>query len=315
MITMATIGTSLIASKMVAAAGRVDGVAFTTAYSRDEARAQAFAESAGLDRHISDMATLLADDAIDALYIASPNAIHFEQALAALRAGKHVLVEKPATPTASEFAQLVDTANANGVVVLEAMRNVYDPGMAIVAEMLDSVGPVRSASFPYCKRSGRYDLVLAGQRVNIFDPAMAGGALLDLGVYCLEAAVALFGTPHSVTGRSVTLGNGVDGAGTALLSYPGFVVDVTYSKISTSRLPSEIQGEEGTLVIDKIAAPSQVRLETRVGPTRTFDLPAGGRNLHCSLERFATVVAGTSDAGTDNGRTAATLRMMDALRA
>ena len=94
--------------------------------------------------------------------------------------------------------------------------------------------------------------MLAGERVNIFDPAMAGGALNDLGVYCAHALVNLFGEPERVVAALVPIASGADGAGAALAVYDGFVADLSWSKITDSALPSEIQGELGTLEIDAI---------------------------------------------------------------
>lgn len=104
MFRFATIGTSWITTQFAADAARVDGVEVACAYSRDAARAAAFAERIGAPESTSDLAGLLASDDVDAVYVASPNALHLEQALAVIRAGKHVLVEKPATTTAADFA-------------------------------------------------------------------------------------------------------------------------------------------------------------------------------------------------------------------
>lgn len=312
MIRLASIGTSSIASKFIAASGKVPGAEFAIVYSRDADRAREFAAANGLAGHSSDFEVLLASDDVDALYIASPNSVHYEQCLAAIRAGKHVLVEKPATTDAASFARLRDAAADAGVVLLEAMRNAYDPGMATIRELLPQLGAIRRASFDYCQRSARYDLVLAGQRVNIFDPAMGGGALLDLGVYCISAAVDLFGAPTAVVGQSVPLPTGADGAGAALLGYEDLVVDVSYSKISFSRRPSEIQGELGTLLIDHIDAPRKLRLVSSTESDITVDEPVD--NLHCSLERFVELVDGDRDANPDQTRTLYTLRIADEIR-
>lgn len=314
MIALASIGTSSIASQFVAASAKVPGVSFTTAYSRDSGRAAEFADANGVAGHTDDFDALLASENVDALYVASPNSVHFEQCMAAIEAGKHVLVEKPATADADSFARLVDAATARGVVLLEAMRNVFDPGMAAVGDLLGQLGTIRRASLAYCQRSARYDLLLAGERVNIFDPKMGGGALLDLGVYCLSAAVELFGRPTAIAGQSVVLPNGVDGAGAALLGFPGCVVDVSYSKISHSGREAEIQGELGTLYIDHIAGPRRLRLELLDGASleQVIDEPAG--NLHFALARFVALIEGRADADVDNARTLETLKIVDKLR-
>ncbi len=313
MIRLASIGTSTIASNFVAGSRQVAGVEFTTAYSRDPDRAAAFAQANGIPNHSADFDGLIGSDSVDAVYVATPNSVHFDQCLAALEAGKHVLVEKPATVDAAQFVVLQDAASANGVVLLEAMRHVYDPGAAAIRDVLGELGTIRRASLGYCQRSSRYDLVLAGERVNIFDPEMGGGALLDLGIYPLATAVDLFGTPRAVTSQTVVLANGAVGAGAVLLDYGGCVVDVSYSKISHSTRPSEIQGELGTLTIDHIAEPRSLRLDMLDGTSyeQVIDLPK--ENLHYSLERFVAVIGG-EDGRLDNARTLATLRLADEVR-
>lgn len=98
--------------------------------------------------------------------------------------------------------------------------------MDAVREILPKVGRIRRVSLRYQKRSARYDQVLAGHMVNTFDPTMAGGVLMDLGVYCVHAMITLFGPPQHVTGASIPVASGVDGAGAVLAGYPGFIVDL-----------------------------------------------------------------------------------------
>ena len=202
----------------------------------------------------------------------------------------------------------------SGVIVLEGMRNAYDPGTARVRELLGELGPIRRVSFGYCQRSARYDQVLAGERVNIFDPDLAGGALFDLGVYCISALVDLFGAPDRVLGMPVPIRSGVDGAGAVLAAYPGFVADLSYSKITASARPSEIQGEEATLTIDHIAAPRHLGLRTLDGEFRQHEVDLPVANLRYELVRFLDLIAGRATAESDHARTLATLRVIDALR-
>ena len=221
MLRVATIGTSKITRYFAQAVTAVDGIEINCVFSRDPGRAVQFAQELGAPHSESDLPKLFTSPDTDAVYIASPNGIHHSQALAAIRAGKHVLIEKPAVPTADEWADLVNEASAAGVVLLEGIRNEYDPGISAVADTLPLLGRIRRVSFRYQKRSDRYDLVLAGQRVNVFDPSMAGGALMDLGVYCAHALIRLFGPPNRVIAATIPLPAGSDGAGTALAVYPG----------------------------------------------------------------------------------------------
>ncbi|BDV32370.1 Gfo/Idh/MocA family protein [Microbacterium terricola] len=315
MIRLATIGTSMITGMLADAVRVVDGITIETVYSRDAAKAAAKAAEFGAAGSSDDLDAVLASPDIDAVYIASPNSEHGAQVRKVIAAGKHVLVEKPAVTTADEWLELVGSADEAGVVLLEAMRTEYDPGTALVRSLLPELGVLRAASLRYASRSSRYDLVLAGERVNMFDPAMAGGALFDLGVYCVHAMVTLLGVPESVHADVLPVPSGVDGAGTILARYPGAVVSLEYSKISTTHLPSEIQGEDATLVIDHIASPRSVRLVRRDGSEELHELTQPQHELRGEVERFVELVSTGQDAAADHDRTTETLRIIEAVRA
>lgn len=315
MIRIATIGTSSITDQFVAALPDVPGIELAGVFSRDGVRAAAVAKNWSAARSWSELDVMLSSSDVDAVYVASPNSVHHAQCRAALAAGKHVLVEKPAVVTSAEFEDLLGLARDSGVILFEGMRSAYDPGMDLVRHLLPQLGTIRRVSFEYCQRSARYDQVLAGRPVNIFDPAMAGGALNDLGVYCVSALVDLFGEPDAVAGADVTIASGVDGAGIALARYAGFVADLAYSKITASDRPSQIEGELGTLTIDKIAEPSRVVVRLGASPAQeqVVEKPAG--TLPFEIERFVRLVSGDADPGPDQQRTLKTLRTMEAIRA
>lgn len=320
MVRVAIIGTSMISQQFAEASRRVEGVQLAGVYSRDAERATAVAAELGARRGWSDLDEVLASPDVDAAYVASPNSLHHAQCMAALRAGKHVFVEKPAVPTAAEFEQLLELARAQGLVVFEGMRNAHDPGFALVRELLPQVGTVRRVSFEYAQRSSRYDLVLAGEQVNIFDPALAGGALNDLGVYCVSALVDLFGSPERVSAEQVLVSSGADGSGVALLRYPGFVADVSWSKITASSRASQIEGELGTITIDKIGEPRQVGIQLLGEDPVVHDVEGSDEtgafigNMHHEIQRFVDLVRGTADAAPDQERTLDTLRLLEAIR-
>lgn len=315
MIRFCTIGTSEITTRFVEAVRVVEGARVEGVYSRDAARAADAATRLGGNAVSGDLDEVLASGAFDAVYIASPNAVHGEQVGRAIDLGLHVLVEKPAVTTAAEWSDLVIRAQSRGVVLLEAMRTEYDPGIAFVREILPRLGVLRSASLRYQSRSSRYDLVLAGERVNMFDPELAGGALNDLGVYCLHAMVSLFGVPEGIVAASVPVASGVDGAGQIIARYPGLVVGLEYSKITTTTLPSEIQGEDATLVVDHIASPRELTLVHRDGTAEKLSVDAPQHALTAEVERFVALVESGADAAVDQGRTYETLRLIEDVRA
>ncbi|MGB4779742.1 Gfo/Idh/MocA family protein, partial [Microbacterium sp.] len=337
-IRIATIGTSVITETFadaVAAAGADGSIAITAVTSRDAAKARALADRLGIPTATADLDGLLRDKQVDAVYIASPNGAHAAQARAAIARGVHVFVEKPATTASAQWEELVAQARDAGVVLFEGLRTVYDPGFAAIREVLPELGVLRRASFSYCQRSARYDRVLAGETPAIFDPALGGGALWDLGVYPISAMVALFGEPDAVTAVSTRIVTGVDGAGTALLAYPGIgaypavqpgsnapatsdtrgmIGEVTYSKITRSDVPSEIQGELGTLEIDHIAQPRRLVLTMLDGARREITIDAADNNMRYEVSRFAELVGG-ADPAPDQRRTAGVLRVIERIRA
>ncbi|WP_292831462.1 Gfo/Idh/MocA family oxidoreductase [Microbacterium sp.] len=314
MIRLATIGTSAITERFIDAVGHNDGIRVDVVFSRDRRRGQVFAGKMGVAEVSDDLDGLLASGTVDAVYVGSPNGAHAAQARRAIEAGVHVFLEKPATPTADEFAALMDAASARDVVVFEGMRNVYDPGMVAARELLPEIGEVRLVSFAQCQRSARYDLVLAGEKPNIFDPALAGGAAFDLGVYPLSAVITLFGAPGAVAGSLVAIATGADGAGAATLTYPGMVAQIAFSKIGFSARANEIQGEAGTLTIDEITQPRLITL-TRLDGTRVERRIDGAENnMVYEVARFAGLVRGEADAASDQQRTLEVLRVIEELR-
>lgn len=314
MIRIATVGTSVITDAFIGAASRTPGIDVVAVSSRDGARARAYADRLGVEGAFGSVEAALADPGVDAVYIGSPNSAHGPQVAAAIAAGKHVLVEKPAVGSAAEWDDLVGRSRRAGVVLIEAMRTAYDPGIVAVRDRVPSLGSLRRASFHYAKRSSRYDAVLAGETPNIFDPAMGGGALADLGVYGVHAAVLLFGEPVRVSASAVTIATGADGAGLAVLEYPGLIVDVGYSKITTAARPSEIQGESATLLIDHLASPRRITRIDASGASSEWTSDAAVDTLDGEVARFVELVGDAAAPDEDQARTSATLRTLERIR-
>lgn len=314
MIRIGIVGTSSISHRFAEAVAQVEGVLVSRVASRDGGRARSFAEAVGAPGTAIGLAELLAADDVDAVYVASPNSAHAAQIAQAVDAGIPVLVEKPAVLSAADWDAAVARARDRGVVLLEAMRTTYDPGLAAIEAVLPRLGTVRRVSFRYEKRSARYDHVLAGEQTNIFDPALGGSALRDLGVYPLHALVRLFGAPRTVQAVRVGIASATDGLGSALAVYDGFVADVAWSKITDTALPSEIQGEEGSLSIDAIDAPRRLVLTPRGGEAEVIDVEAPANPMVGEVVRLRDAIAG-ADIASDQHLTAVTLRLVDDLLA
>lgn len=258
MINFGTVGTGWITSSFIEAAQLSKELKLTAVYSRSEENAQIMADTYGATSVFTDIETMAASDAIDAVYLASPNSFHYEQAILFLKNKKHVICEKPIFSNMQELTDAYKVAEENGVFLFEAIRNIHTPNFRILKENLHLAGKVRSAILPYIQYSSRYDLFLQGEQPNIFSAEFSGGALVDLGVYPLYLAVGLFGAPKRSSYHPVLLHSGVDGSGTLVLEYEDFVCTILCSKVSHSTLLCEIHGESGTFVLEDAAPISQI---------------------------------------------------------
>lgn len=309
----ATIGTSDIAEQFLRALSTVKGARLVGCYSRELDRAREFGRHFGATHFYDDLSELAADPAVDAVYIASPNGLHASQALQLVEGGKHVLVEKPFAANEREARDVFDAARSAGVVALEAVRSLHVPAFATIERVVrEDLGPVRIATFRFSKVTSRISRLRAGERLNVFDPALAGGALMDIGVYCVEPAIALFGPPDEVRCLSVLCrvpGAGerdpfsvIDLAGEIILGYHDKVVSLSYGKVSDDRLSSQIEGEHATLLWDQVSCPSNLRVHEHVDrgmiyrmgsdPLRSIDVLVPDLDMACEIEDFVSAVRG-----------------------
>ncbi|NLT29270.1 MAG: Gfo/Idh/MocA family oxidoreductase [Propionibacterium sp.] len=262
---LAVIGTGFVSDWMVEACRTLGTIVPVAVYSRSAERGAEFAGRHGIERVHTDLDEMLARDDLEVVYIASPMKLHAEQSMRALRAGKHVLCEKTLGVNLAEFDAIVAAAVDTNRVVVEEVRPMFDPAWELIAARLGDLGTIRRAAFEMCQYSSRYDAFRRGEVLNAFDPGLANAALLDIGVYCLHPALRLFGEPQRVQTTSIRLANGFDGAGTIVLDYPGHYTELSYSKISHSVRPSVIEGEDASMLIDAMSAPTSVVIEYRDG--------------------------------------------------
>lgn len=199
------VGTGYIAQQFAADLAHAPGARVAAVCSRDKAKADQFAarySATGYD----DLSRMLADPEIDAVYIASPNSAHFPQTLAAIRAAKPVLTEKPLATNAAHAAEIRAEAAAAGVFAMEAMWTRFLPAVAEAKRQVDA-GAIGRISQVTADLSYRHDPAGGGR---LFDPALGGGAALDLGVYPLSLTIHFLGLPQEVSGRWFAAPSGVD---------------------------------------------------------------------------------------------------------
>ena len=311
----AIVGSNFIAEWFVQAAKECENLALRTAYSRTREQARANAEKWGAQSACWDWEELRRDESIDAVYIASPNALHYRQAEDMLLAGKHVLCEKPIVPSERELGPLLALARERGLLLLEAMRPAHLPALEMVRELLPRLGTLRYAEFPYAQYSSRYERFQQGIIENAFDPTLANGTLIDLGVYCAHWMVMLFGEPKRVVSLASFIDASIDVSGSALCEYGPMQVNLRYSKVHQSWRPAVIEGEEGSLTLSPFPIPAHAELRLRGGETASIPLGTREHDMAHEIIRFMELAKDPALAEPYHRWTLGTLRVMDAIRA
>jgi predicted dehydrogenase len=291
MINLATVGTGWITSSFIEAAQLSNEFKLVGVYSRTKEKAEMLADTYNAADVYTDLEEMARNERIDAVYIATPNSLHFEDVQLFLKNKKHVICEKPIFSNLREWKEAFKTAEENGVYLFEATRNIHTPNFKTLKERLPMIGAIRSAILPYIKYSSRYDLFLQGEEPNIFSAAYSGGALVDLGVYPLYLAVSLFGEPKKATYHPVILRSGVDGSGTLVLEYEEFVCTILCSKLSHSTLLCEIHGEEGTFVLEDVAPISQIEFfDSHTKESKILSVPLEEKDMVYECLNFAKII-------------------------
>ncbi|MFF3287326.1 Gfo/Idh/MocA family protein [Streptomyces sp. NPDC003023] len=200
------LATGGMAARFVEDLTRMPDAEVVAVASRTEASAKGFADRFGIPRAYGDWASLAADEDVDVVYVATPHSAHRAAAGLCLEAGKPVLCEKPFTLNAAEAAELVELARSRGTFLMEAMWMYCHPAVRRIAELVHegAIGDVRTVQADF----GLAGPFAPGHRLR--DPALGGGALLDLGVYPVSFAQLLLGEPDRVQADALLSPEGVD---------------------------------------------------------------------------------------------------------
>lgn len=266
-IRLGVVGTNFISDWVIAGAREDERCEIAAVCSRTRERGEEFARKHAIPNVFTSLEEMTAGDTVDAVYIATPNCMHARQSIYCMSRGKHVLCEKPMASNAAEVRAMIEASRRYGVTLMEAMKSTLSPNFTAVRENLKRVGRVRRYFASFCQYSSRYDKFKEGVVLNAFRPELSNGAIMDIGVYAIYPAVALFGRPQSIEAQGVVLSSGADGQGAVNMLYDGMNATVLYSKIADSLLPSEIEGEEGNILIDRIQTPTDVRFYPRSAPS------------------------------------------------
>ncbi len=288
----------------------------TAVGSRSAAGARAFADEFGIPHAHGSYEELCADPEVDVVYVATPHNLHAENATSALENGKHVLVEKAFTMNAGQAREVVELAARSGLLVVEAMWTRFLPHMAFVREVVGGgrIGEVRWLQADHTQR------LPADPAHRLNDPALAGGALLDLGVYPLSFAHDLLGPPVEVLARGTLRDTGVDSSVATVLRHAGGAVSTSYSA-SDAAGPNVavVLGTEGRIEISATwYGPAEVRVhDAGRQQVDRFDTPVSGRGMQyqaAEVERLLAAGLTASPLMTPEG-SVAVMETMDEIRA
>lgn len=256
----ATVGTSGITDFFIKGAFLAGGWELAAVYSRNADKGRAFSEKYGdipVYTNLNKMASL---SELDAVYIASPNILHYEQSKLFLEHGIHVICEKPVTVTPAQYTELLEYAKSHGLIYMEAIMMRHLPARSVLKQATERIGNIRTARFDHSQLSSKYPALLSKKLPNIFNPKMAAGCLMDLGVYCVYAAVDLFGVPSEIHTAAGFLTTGADGYGTCIFGYADKLVTLTYSKVGDCKAGSEIIGDKGTISIGSVSKFTDIKI-------------------------------------------------------
>jgi xylose dehydrogenase (NAD/NADP) len=240
------LSTANINDKLLPGAEASPDVDLVAVASRDARRAEAYARERGIERSYGSYDELLADTDVEAVYISLPNSMHVEWSIRALDAGKHVLCEKPLSRHADDVERAFDAAEKNRRILMEAFMFRHNPQTKRLVELVEggAIGRLRlvraAFSFPLADATN--------VRLNA---ELEGGALMDVGCYCVSGSRLLAGEPDVVYGQQVAASSGVDELFAGTLRFPGGVLaEIDCGLVLPERDELEAIGEEGSIFLD-----------------------------------------------------------------
>ncbi len=280
-IKLGTMGSGFIVRAILDNMKRVDGISLVAVYSRTEEKGRALAAQYGAAKVYTELDTFLADKEMNFVYIATPNLLHYQQTKQALLAGKNVICEKPFDPKGEQLRELMALAEERGLLLMEAMPTAFLPNLDILKRELPKVGKIRLVQANYSQYSSRYDNLLRGELPNVFNPAFAGGCLMDINYYNVYLNMALFGRPQSADYYPNFFEGAADTSGVLMMRYDGFVSEATAAKDTWGVNFFLIEGEEGYIYVEGGSnGLAQIRVVTKTSEAVYNDQPDPDRYFY-----------------------------------
>ncbi len=290
------LGTGAIAKQMAAAIGAVPEAELAAVGSRTLEKAREFAREAAERAGASEAACrpygsyeeLAANGDLDVVYVATPHPMHAENSLLCLENGKAVLCEKPFALNAAQARQIVAKARERGLFLMEAMWTRFFPIMVKLREILaeGSIGAVKVVAADFGFRAD-FD-----PESRLFDPALGGGALLDVGVYCVSLASMVLGPPNRVAATATLAPTGVDETSAYLLSHASGAIAALYSSVrAQTPWEADVLGESGSIrVHSPFWKPSKLTLSRSGFSDEAMEMPYEGNGYQFQVEEVCRCI-------------------------
>lgn len=282
------VGLGKIATSFVNDLKLVEHAELTAVASRSQQKAEAFAKEHGAQFAFGDYTSLFEHDRVDVVYIATPHTFHAELAIQAMQHKKHVLCEKPMGISTEEVERMVKTANDQQVFLMEALWSRFNPTIRKVKQLVESdeIGRVR-----YLHADFAFYGLDKDPKGRLLNPSLAGGSLLDIGIYPIFLAYLLFGKPQEIIARAKFHSTGVEVQTAMLFEYEDKQA-ILYSGLgNTSQMRAEISGEAGTLFIEPRWHEAQAYSLSKNGEETCFDLPTTGKGYTHEIEEVNRCIA------------------------
>lgn len=275
------VGPGKIAAHFAHDLNLVDQATISAVASRNKKRAQDFGNDFGVEHVFDSYEELFRSDVVDVIYIATPHVFHKSLAISAMEHGKHVLCEKPMGVNLAEVKEMITTAKANNVFLMEALWSRFHPSILQVKNKVDKgvLGSLR-----YINADFAFYGMDKGAESRLLNPELAGGSLLDIGIYPVFLSYLLFGMPNNISAKAKILENGLETQVSMIMDYEEGQALLYSSLEHSSRMSAEIAGELGNIYLDpRWHETNGFTLELN-GDLKRYDLPKWGKGYTHEIE-------------------------------
>ncbi|MBT3341624.1 MAG: Gfo/Idh/MocA family oxidoreductase [Gemmatimonadetes bacterium] len=309
------LGTGNIAKQFARGLTSADDAKLVAVGSRATDTADKFGDEFDVSHRHASYEALVADDEVDAIYVSTPHPFHKDNSILCLQHGKAVLCEKPFTVNATEAAAVIEVARAQGVFLMEAMWTRYLPAVVRLRELLadGAIGEVRMIQADFGFRTG------VNPNGRLFDLALGGGALLDVGIYSLSFAAMILGCDPVQVASTADMGEtGVDEQSAFLLRYGGGELAVLSCAVRTSTaVEVRIFGTDGSITVESPFFKAESLTIKRGGKESREELPLVGNGYNYEAMEVGTCLreGRTESAIMPLDETLALMKLLDQIRA